>query len=434
LNGSTVVDKIINAERGLSDTELRETLAEGLGRLDLEGRRVLVVIPDGTRTAPIGLLFALLGDLLGETVESLDYLIALGTHPAMDDAAKGRLLETMVVDGMTGSSRVFNHRWEIPETFSTLGTIPAEEVAAATDGKLEIDIEVRLNRLLGDADGNLVYDHILVCGPVFPHEVAGFSGGNKYFVPGVAGQEVIDATHWVGALVTSRSLIGVRETPVRRLIDRAAAFIPTPSSLIALVMHGRELRGAFVGGMEEAWLQATELSAQLDIVWVDRPFKRALSVMPEMYDDLWTGAKGMYKLEPAIEDGGEVVIYAPHITEVSYVHGHYLDQIGYHVRDYFTAQWEKFEHIPWGVLAHSTHLRGAGTYAAGVEEARIRVTLATGVPRERCEAIGLGYLDPDRVNPEEWADREEEGILLVRRAGEKLYRVKNDNHILEETR
>ena len=429
-----MVDTIINRERGLSDTEVRELLAKGLGRLDLGGRRVLVVIPDGTRTAPIGLFFALLGDLLGEKVEALDYLIALGTHPPMEDAAKGRLLETTVVDGMAGSSRIFNHRWEIPETFSTLGTIPSEEVAAATDGKLAIDIEVRLNQLVGDADGNMSYDHILVCGPVFPHEVAGFSGGNKYFVPGVAGQEVIDATHWVGALVTSQEIIGVRETPVRRLIERAASFIPTPRSLIALVMHGQELHGVFMGGMEDAWRSATELSAELDIVWIERPFRRVLSVMPEMYDDLWTGAKGMYKLEPAIADGGEVVIYAPHITEVSYVHGHYLDQIGYHVRDYFVAQWEKFEHIPWGVLAHSTHLRGAGTYVAGVEEPRIRVTLATGIPRERCEAIGLGYLDPALVDLQEWEDREDEGLLLVRRAGEQLYRVKGDDHILEDER
>jgi nickel-dependent lactate racemase len=352
----------------------------------------------------------------------------------MDDAAKSRLLETTVVDGMAGSSQVFNHRWEAPDTFATLGTIPAEEVAAATDGKLEIDIDVRLNQLVGDADGNMPYDHILVCGPVFPHEVAGFSGGNKYFVPGVAGQEVIDATHWVGALVTSRDIIGVRETPVRRLIERAASFIPTPRSLIALVMHGHDLHGVFIGGMEDAWREATELSAELDIVWVERPLKRVLSVMPEMYDDLWTGAKGMYKLEPAVADGGEVVIYAPHITEVSYVHGHYLDQIGYHVRDYFVAQWQKFEHIPWGVLAHSTHLRGDGTYINGVEEPRIRVTLATGIPRERCEAIGLGYADPATVDLESWADREDEGILLVRRAGEQLYRVKGYDHVSEEAR
>ncbi len=414
-----------NTERSLSDIEIRELLSEGIGQLDLTGRRVLVVIPDGTRTAPIGLLFSLLGDVLGSKVEALDYLIALGTHPPMDDAAKSRLLDTPVVDGKAGRSRVFNHRWESPDTFATLGTIPASEVAAETDGMLEMDIAVRLNRLVGDEEGNTPYDHILVCGPVFPHEVAGFSGGNKYFVPGVAGQEVIDATHWVGALVTSQSIIGVRETPVRRLIDRAASFIPTPRSLIALVMHGQNLHGIFMGGMEDAWRAATELSAELDIVWVDQPFQRVLSVMPEMYDDIWTGAKGMYKLEPAIADGGEVVIYAPHITEVSYVHGHYLDEVGYHVRDYFTAQWDRFKHIPWGVLAHSTHLRGGGTFIDGVEKARIRVTLATGIPRERCEAIGLGYLDPATVDFSDWEGREDEGIVLVPRAGEQLFRLKD---------
>jgi nickel-dependent lactate racemase len=427
-----MVVEITNTERCLSDTEIHELLADGLGRLDLDGKRVLVIVPDGTRTAPIGLFFGLLGSLLGSRVETLDYLIALGTHPPMDDAAKGRLLDTKVVDGIAGSSRIFNHRWESPETFSTLGVIGSDEVAKVTGGKLEIDIEVRLNQLVGDADGNMPYDHILVCGPVFPHEVAGFSGGNKYFVPGVAGQEVIDATHWAGALVTSRRLIGVRETPVRRLIDRAASFIPTPRSLIALVMHGQELQGLFVGDMEESWRAATELSAELDIVWADKGYRRVLSVMPEMYDDLWTGAKGMYKLEPAIADGGEVVIYAPHITEVSYVHGRHIDQVGYHVRDYFVAQWEKFEHIPWGVLAHSTHLRGDGSYVDGVEKARIRVTLATGIPRERCEAIGLGYLDPSEVDPEEWAGREDEGILLVRRAGEQLYRVTGDDEVMKE--
>ena len=410
--------------RAMTETEIRALLAEALGVADLAGGRVLVIIPDGTRTAPVALMSAILSEILGAKVEALDYLVALGTHPAMDDAALSRLLGREEINGRAGGSRVFNHRWEDPETFVTLGTITASEVAEATGGRLEMDVPVRLNRLLGEPDGHSQYDRIIVCGPVFPHEVAGFSGGNKYFVPGVAGPEIIDVTHWAGALLTSRGIIGVRDTPVRRLIDRAASFVPTPSLLIALVMHGQALQGVFVGDMEETWRAAAELSAELDIIVVERPYKRVLSVMPEMYDDLWTGAKGMYKLEPAIADGGEVVIYAPHITEVSYVHGRHLDEIGYHVRDYFLAQWDRFKHIPWGVLAHSTHLRGDGTFVEGVEKPRIRVTLATGIPRERCERIGLGWMDPASVDPEEWADREDEGVLLVRRAGEQLYRLR----------
>jgi nickel-dependent lactate racemase len=149
--------------------------------------------------------------------------------------------------------------------------------------------------------------------------------------------------------------------------------------------------------------------------------------MPEMYDDLWTAAKGMYKMEPAIADGGEVIIYGPHLTEISYTHGHIIDEIGYHVRDYFALQWERFKDYPWGVLAHSTHARGLGTYdpATGDERPRIQVTLATAIPRERCEKVNLGYLDPDTVDLAEWQGREDEGILVVPKAGEMLYRIKS---------
>ena len=401
---------------------------DGLQGSRYVGKKVLVIIPDSTRTAPIPLMYRLLHEILGPRVEALDFLVALGTHPPMGDAALGRLVGAEVRDGATEDSKIINHRWDLDESFVTVGTIPAAEVRAASNGQMDLDVPVRLNRLVGEPGGERPYDELLVCGPVFPHEVAGFSGGNKYFVPGVSGQEVIDVTHWLGALLTSKDIIGVADTPMRRLIDRAASFIPTPSSLIAMVMHGMDLRGLFVGDMKETWRQATELSAVLDIVLVDKPYRRVLSKVPEMYDDLWTGAKGMYKLEPAIADGGEVVIWAPHITEVSYVHGKYIDEIGYHVRDYFTAQWQRFEHIPWGILAHSTHLRGAGMYIDGVERARIDVTLATGIPRERCERIGLGYLDPASIDPEDWADREDEGILLVPRAGEQLYRVRGEKH------
>jgi nickel-dependent lactate racemase len=412
-----------NKARRLTETEVRRIMAEGLVDLEVRGRRVLVIIPDGTRTAPIPLIYQCLHEILGARTEALDFLVALGTHPPMDDRGLSRLVGEEVKSGSTGRSRVFNHRWDLSETFVTLGALSAAEVAAASDGRLELEVPVRLNRLVGTPDRRS-YDQLIVVGPVFPHEVAGFSGGNKYFVPGVAGAEIIDVTHWLGALLTSREIIGVPDTPMRALIDRAASFVPTPRLGVSLVLHGTSLHGVFVGELESAWRAAARLSADLDIVHVDRPFRRVLSMVPEMYNDLWTAAKGMYKLEPAIADGGEVVIYAPHIDEVSYVHGALIDEIGYHVRDYFTAQWERFQRYPWGVLAHSTHLRGAGTFEGGLERARIRVTLATGIPRKRCERLGLGYLNPDSVEPDEWAGRESEGVVLVRRAGEVLYRLK----------
>jgi nickel-dependent lactate racemase len=341
----------------------------------------------------------------------------------MSDAALSELVGQPVVDGMVGDTHIFNHHWDQPETFVILGTIPAARIEEISEGLLSMDVPVRLNRLVLD------YDIIVICGPTFPHEVVGFSGGNKYFFPGISGPEVINFSHWLGALITSYSIIGTPYTPVRTVIDQAASFIDRPQLCFSMVVktdaaHNPRLAGLYIGEPQEAYAAAAELSSRLHIVWVDRPFQKVLSVMPHMYDDLWTAAKGMYKMEPAIADGGEVIIYAPHIDEISYTHGHIIDQIGYHVRDYFVKQWELFKDYPWGVLAHSTHLRGNGTYENVIEEPRIRVTLATRISRERCERVNLGYLDPDTINLDEWRGREAEGMLLVPKAGEMLYRVK----------
>ncbi|HKP11752.1 MAG TPA: lactate racemase domain-containing protein [Blastocatellia bacterium] len=409
-------------DRFLTEAEIRELMRQALAAARLDGKRVLILIPDRTRTAPLPRMFRLFHELLGGRVAALDYLIALGTHQPMSDAAINQLVGVTAQERATKYAGVnlFNHRWDEPETFATLGRISAAEVAELTGGLLNQAIEVRLNKLI------FAYDQVIICGPTFPHEVVGFSGGNKYFFPGIAGAEVINFSHWLGALITSYEVIGTKTTPVRRVIDRAAALIDRPKLCFSLVVKGEGLAGLFVGSPEAAYEAAADLSARLHVRWVERPFKRVLSVMPEMYADIWTAAKGMYKLEPAIEGGGEVIIYAPHIDEVSYTHGRLLDEIGYHVRDYFLKQWERFSHYPGGVLAHSTHLRGAGTYdsATGVESPRIRVTLATRIPEDRCRRLNLGYLDPDEIDPGDWRGREAEGVLLVEKAGEMLYRLR----------
>jgi nickel-dependent lactate racemase len=408
----------------LSEDEARDLVVRGFAGVEFKGRRVLVIIPDGTRSAPLPLFFRLFQQVIGGEVAALDYLIALGTHQPMNETAINKLL------GVTAEERrekyagvnVFNHRWDLADTFTTIGTIAADEIAQATGALMRQDVPVALNKMIFD------YDLLVICGPTFPHEVVGFSGGNKYFFPGIGGPEVINFTHWLGAVITSLKVIGSKYTPVRRVIDRAASFINAPVLCFSMVVKDEGLAGLYVGTPQEAYQAAAELSARLHIIYVDKPFKRVLSVMPEMYDDLWTAAKGMYKLEPVVADGGEVVIYAPHITEVSYTHGKVIDQIGYHTRDYFLKQMERFEGVPGGVMAHSTHLRGIGTYDAesSLERPRIQVTLATGIPQERCRRVNLGYIDPATVDLAEWAGREDEGILLVEKAGEMLYRLRGE--------
>ncbi len=408
------------ANRYLTDDEIKETVVNALATLAVDGKRVLIIIPDGTRTMPMPQMFDLFEQHLAPRVAALDYLVALGTHRPMDDAQLTNLVGRKVVNGAAGKSRVFNHHWENPANFVELGTIPENEINELSGGLLSQSVVVRLNRMIFD------YDQLLICGPVFPHEVVGFSGGNKYFFPGIAGPEIINFTHWLGALMTNYRIIGSGYTPVRAVIDRAAAFIDKPVVCFSLVVTHQGISGMYFGPAKQAWQAAADLSAKKHIIYVEKPFQRVLSVMPELYDDLWTAAKGMYKMEPAVSDGGEIIIFAPHINEVSYSHGKVIDQIGYHCRDYFTKQWDKFKNFPGGVLAHSTHVKGMGHYdrETGLEKARIRVTLATGINEDRCRNINLGYLDPASINFDEWKGREDEGVLLVPRAGEMLYRVK----------
>ena len=407
------------ADGYLSSAQIDAVARDGLSALPVDGRRVLVIIPDGTRTMPMPLMFELIERELGARVAALDYLVALGTHTPMNDAQLTVHVGRTVTDGRAGARNIFNHRWDDPITYAQLGTIPGRDIADLTGGRLNQDVPVALNRLATE------YDHVLICGPVFPHEVAGFSGGAKYLFPGIAAPEIIHFTHWLGALITSYAAIGTIDTAVRGVINRAAALLDTPLSLLALVVTHHGVAGMFCGDIHEAWRQAALLSSKRHIVWVDEAYDRVLAIMPSMYADLWTAGKGMYKSEPVVADEGEVIIYAPHVTEVSRTHGRMIEEVGYHCRDYFLGQWERFKQYPGGILAHSTHVKGNGTYdaAAGVESPRIEVTLATGMSKEHSALINLGYMDPDTVDA-----RDLEGdpkTLVIPRAGEMLYRVKS---------
>jgi len=418
-------------DRTLTEAEVQRIVAAAFAEHDMTGKRVLFITPDATRSAPMDVMFRVFHDVLGEKVAVLDYLIALGTHMPMDEAALNKLFGLTVEEraGKYAKVNIFNHEWEKPETFKQIGVITVDEIEAITGGLMRMEVPVTINKKLWE------YDQVVICGPTFPHEVVGFSGGNKYFFPGVAGPEVINFSHWLGAVITSWRVIGTKSTPVRAVINKAASFIDVPKLCFSMVVAGgkhsgghHDLVGLYFGTPEDAYSAAADLSAQHHVIYVEKPFKRVLSVMPELYDDIWTAAKGMYKMEPAIADGGEVIIYAPHIDEISYTHGKVLDEVGYHCRDYFLKQWERFKDYPWGVLAHSTHVSGMGEYDAEtcIETRRIKVTLATRVPPERCAQVNLGYLDPDSINLDEWRGREDEGVLLVPRAGEMLYRLKED--------
>lgn len=387
------------------------------------GRRVLLVVPDHTRTAPVGMMFKAIFDQIGGVTEALDVMIALGTHPPMSEDAIQKRLD-MTASERTGKYervRFLNHAWDDPAELREIGRIPSADIRELSGGLFEMEVRVEINRHALD------YDELIVVGPVFPHEVVGFSGGNKYFFPGISGPDLLNFFHWLGAVVTNPKIIGTKWTPVRKVVDRAAALIPVERRCFAMVVEGTGLAGLYFGTPEKAWDAASSLSDKRHIVYKDHPFQTILSCAPAMYDELWVGAKCMYKLEPVLADGGELIIYAPHIREISVTHGRLIEELGYHCRDYFLKQWDRFKNYPWGVVAHSTHVRGVGEYdaATGIERCRARVTLATGIPEATCRKINMGYRDPATIQPESFAGKEDDGVLLVPKAGEMLYRLKN---------
>jgi lactate racemase len=402
----------------LRQDEIASILGKAITDWKPDGKRVLVVIPDNTRTCPLDQVFPILYAHLERRVKALDFLVALGTHPPMTpDQILSRVgITKREHETKYAKARFFNHAWKDQAALTKIGSLTAKDVAKTTDGLFEMDVTITCNRMVMD------HDLVLIVGPVFPHEVVGFSGGNKYLFPGIAGKEIIDFFHWLGAVITNPEIIGRKHTAVRAVVDRAAALLQVERRAACMVVNDGKLTGLFCGTPEEAWSAAADLSAAIHIKHTDRLFNTVLSCAPAMYEDLWTGGKCMYKVEPVVADGGKVIIYAPHIKEISPVHGRVLHEIGYHTRDFFLKHWDKYKHYPWGVLAHSTHVKGTGTFENGVEKPRIEVILATGIPEETCRKVNLGYMDYKSVNTADFTGREKQGILCVPKAGEILYK------------
>ncbi len=418
----SVLSKAARIGQSLDISNVSELVGNALPVEDYRGKKILLIVPDSTRTAPVGLLFKTIYNQIGKSAEALDVMIALGTHPPMSEKEICERLEISEEQRQTQykSVKFHNHEWNNPDALREIGVIPASDISNLSDGRFEMDLPVKINQRLFD------YDQLIIVGPVFPHEVVGFSGGNKYLFPGVSGPELLNFFHWLGAVISNPKINGHKWTSVRKVVDRAGGMVNVEKRCFAMVVRpDKSLAGLFFGTPESAWEAAVDLSDKTHIIYKDQPFHTILSCAPPMYDDVWVGGKCMYKLEPVLADGGELIIYGPHINSISHTHDAGLTEIGYHCSAWLLENWSKYKDYPWGLLAHSSHVKGIGKVIDGIEEPRANVTLATGIPPEICNQINLGYRDHNSINIEDYANREEEGILLVRKAGEMLYRLED---------
>ncbi len=404
----------------LSREDIGEQMLKAYNKYNLKNKKLLVIIPDNTRTAPIDIFFKLFYEIFVKEVIKLDYLVALGTHPMLSEEGKLKRLgiTKLEKEQLYNNISIMNHRWDRKDTFVKIGSIGKREMGELTDGLIFESSDILINKIIYD------YDIIIVVGPVFPHSIVGFSGSSKYLFPGICGWNFIDTTHWLGALRTNLKTIGIKDTPVRRLIDRAAQMVSLPVIYFNLVVDNEDLKGLFVGDDNSAWSEAVELSSKINIRYVDKPLKKVLSIPSEIYDDFWTGAKAIYKIEPIVEDGGELIVYAPNIKDFSITHNNFIEEMGYHIKDYFLNKMSQYNKLPKAVMSYCTLVKGAGTLRNGREEPRINVVLASGISKERCEKVHINYKDPEKIHISEWENREEEGIMVIYNSGEVLYRIK----------
>ncbi len=416
-------------------------IADGLAGLPLDASRVLVLAPDDTRKLPVSQTFRAVWQALRGRVASVDVMIAQGTHASMPTAAKS---QWVFGSDAYPEVTIYDHEWARADALVEIGSVPLAEQQArfgeygdlAPGLGFSRDMPVRINRRLLD------YDRVVLITRVQPHEGAGFAGGAKQIFPGVSGPEMINLLHTIGSLRGARAIQGVLDNPVRDLIDDMARHVPVPITSIALVVDDASgaTRGVFVqpDGWREVTRAAAALSAEVNVRYTTRQVSRAVAATPRMpdgtwlYPELWTGAKGVFRGDDTVADGGELVLYAPAVREISANHGRAISQVGLHGWPYLLAHPEAWQ--PHGVsplaLTLGVLIKGDAPLVNGRETPRIDVRLATAIPPDECRALNVGYENPDAVAreiEESPPDTIHDDRLVMHNAGSILWRYRSPN-------
>src|SRR5215210_2218077 len=378
----------------LSPEELRDIAEQALLTVG-PGARVLAIVPDKTRDDNTDVLFPFAAEILAaHGAEKFDALVAQGTHMPMTDAEKRAKVGLGEGASLPLLGQIFDHQWNRPEELVDLGELSAERVGELTGGLINDAVKVNLNRLLAPG----VYDTVLIFGATVPHEVAGFAGGAKYFFPGVAGPDLTHATHWLGALASIERVIGRVETPTRHMIEAAADLVPARViSLNTVVTRTDDDRlrthALFCGDFREALRRAAGVSRGVHIKYTGRKYKRVVALLDEHYDELWVGGKASYKLGGIIDEGGELIIYAPQLNAISETHGLLIEKYGYapldKVREMVALSTEL--QANQAVAAHLAHVYYAGERdETGRVVPRYRITMASALDEATCRRVNLG--------------------------------------------
>jgi len=422
---------IENLKGELTEVQLEEIVREGLNDFS-SVKKVLLIHPDYTRTDFTDKLIPLIyQELKNKGLKQIDSLNAGGTHRPMTEE---EIRSKLGLPSQINFDNYYNHEYSNPQKLVTVGEIPASFVAEKTQGELSQSIPVVVNKLITED-----YDLIITLSGTLPHEAAGYAGGLKVFFPGISGPQVIDLLHLAAVLIGIPQIIGTVDNSAREVINRGSSYIfeqiKAPTISFNMVFEEKEhqviAKGLYVGvgfdGFIEAYKQAAKASSQLHVIYLDEPLACAVQVIDKSYDEIWTAGKGSYKLQSpgVMAPGGEIIIYAPHINcfhsrpEMDLA----LRKIGYHCKDYVIKYLESNPEFSKNIAAHVINVRGAGSFDvnSGKEKFDFKVTLATGISKDICESVGLGYCNPDSIQRENFIGP---GKLWIENGGKYLFKIR----------
>ena len=379
-------------------------------------KRMLLLPPDHTRlNSYAGRITAIIWELYSGKCD-IDIMPALGTHAKMGEHELRMMFgDTIPLD------RFFVHDWR--NDVRHLGTVPSEYIRELSQGKLDYEVRIEVNKRLFAG-----YDRIFSIGQVVPHEVVGMANYTKNLMVGVGGSDIINKSHFLGAVAGMESIMGRADTPVRRLFNYGADHflkdlpIVFMQTVMAKDASGKMvMRGFFTGTGEAPFLAAAKLSVEANFVLLDRPLKKVVVYLdPEEFKSTWLGNKSIYRTRMAIADDGELIILAPGLKECGEdkENDRLIRKYGYRGTPYTLKMVAENQELRdnLGAAAHLIH---------GSSEGRFKIVYCPGpkFSADEVRSIGFEYADLDAMLKKYPVDKLKDGFNTV--DGEEIFYISN---------
>ena len=347
-------------------------------------KRVMAIPPDFTRAnSYAGPITEMIFDYYGDTLT--DVMPALGTHSPMTPE------QIKAMFGHLPADKVRVHDWR--NDVVTIGTVPGSYVKEVSEGKLDYEMNVQVNKLLLDPS----FDLILSVGQVVPHEVIGMANYTKNIFVGVGGSDFINKSHFIGASYGMERIMGRAKSPVRDVFEYAKVhYLSQVPIVYVLTVRAKDeatgemvTRGLFIGDDFECFRKAAELSLETNFIMVDHEMKKCIVYLdPEEFKSTWLGNKAVYRTRMALADDGDLIVLAPALKEFGEdktIDG-LIRKYGYkgtpHTLECTAANQDLQDNL--GASAHLIH---------GSSEGRFRITYCPGpdMSKEEIEGVGFRY-------------------------------------------